>query len=202
MKPGDPFCPVRVTATAHLRALFVFVLLPLVAIRVPGEDTTDLMIVEHLVGWGFRPTASRVVDTIVLHTSYDALGDEPYSLEGILHEYELYGVAAHYLIDRAGTVYRLVRDEDVAWHAGHSRMPDGRTGVNAFSIGIELMNTTTDHCTDAQYASLRHLISELKACHPIRHVVGHAQIAPGRKTDPWNFEWERLADVGAPSSGP
>jgi len=153
----------------------------------------DLPIVERLVDFGHRASEGRRIDTIILHSSYDALGQHPYSLEGILAEYRMVDVAAHYLIDREGTVFRLVREQDVAWHAGKGCMPDGRTGINAFSIGIELMNTTTDRCTEAQYAALRGLIAEIEARHEIRHILGHSQIAPQRKTDPWNFEWERLA---------
>ncbi len=153
----------------------------------------SLVIRERLVDFGFAPRAApRAIDTVVIHSSYDALGPEPYDLEGLLAEFRQYGVAPHYVIDRAGTVWRTVRDRDVAWHAGRSRMPDGRTGVNGFSLGIEMMTTQSDSLTSAQYAGLNALLERLGRLHPLRHVVSHAAIAPGRKDDPWNFDFKRL----------
>lgn len=164
------------------------------------EDETDAPdIVDRLVSFGYEDRSSRDIDTIVIHSSYDALGDESYSVSGIIEEYRQYGVAAHYLIDREGTVYRLVEDRDVAYHAGVSAMPDGRTGVNAFSLGIELVEKDTDSPTEAQYASLNGLISHLRGKHAIRYVLGHSDIAPDRKTDPWNFDWDRVVEKSVKS---
>ena len=81
-----------------------------------------LNIVDRLMSSGFAVKQSRTIDTIVLHSSYDLLGKDPYSVEGIVKEYEDYGVSAHYLIDRKGTVYRLVEDKDIAYHAGVPRL--------------------------------------------------------------------------------
>lgn len=153
----------------------------------------SLVIHDRLVDFGYAPhTAPRAIDTVVIHSSYDAIGPDPYDLDGLLAEYRQYGVAPHYVIDRAGLVWRTVRDRDVAWHAGRSRMPDGRTGVNGFSLGIELMTTKTDSLTQAQYAGLNALLARLRHLHPLRHVVSHARIAPDRKDDPWNFDFKRL----------
>ncbi len=71
-------------------------------------------------------------------------------------------------------------------------MPDGRKNVNDFSIGIELDGTMTSGFTDAQYTSLRALIADIKTRNKISSIVGHSDIAPGRKTDPWQFDWEKL----------
>jgi N-acetyl-anhydromuramyl-L-alanine amidase AmpD len=163
----------------------------------PPDATTappdSLVIRDRLVDFGYAPhTAPRAIDTVVIHSSYDALGPDPYDLDGLLAEYRQYGVAPHYVIDRAGTVWRTVRDRDVAWHAGRSRMPDGRTGVNGFSLGIEMMTTKTDSLTQAQYAGLNALLARLGRQYPLRHVVSHARIAPDRKNDPWNFDFGRL----------
>jgi hypothetical protein len=149
-------------------------------------------ITDRLVSFGHEDRPSRNIDTIIIHSSYDALGDEPYSVSGIIEEYRQYGVAAHYLIDRGGKIYRLVEDRDVAYHAGVSAMPDGRTGVNAFSIGIEIVEKDTDSPTEAQYAGLNDLLGYLKSKYAIEYVLGHDDIAPGRKTDPWNFDWSQL----------
>ena len=58
-------------------------------------------------------------------------------------------VSAHYLIDRTGTIYRLVGDAKRAWHAGLSKMPDGEEDINNFSIGIEMMRKVDEAPTDA-----------------------------------------------------
>ncbi len=154
---------------------------------------SSFTIVDRLVGFGYSvPKKARSIDTVVLHSSYNALGGDPYSVSKLIDEYKEYGVSAHYLIDREGGVYRLVADQNVAYHAGTSKMPDGRTNVNDFSIGIELMNTMEGKYTDAEYTAVNALIASLKKQYPIKHVVGHTDIAPGRKTDPWNFDWKRL----------
>jgi hypothetical protein len=152
----------------------------------------DFSVIDKKVSFGFSVSSGRKIDTVVLHSSYDALGSEPYSVSGTIKEYQGYGVAPHYLIDRKGNVYRLVDDKNIAYHAGESKMKDGRMGVNTFSIGIELLNKEDDKYTNAQYVAVNNLISYLKGKYPITSVVGHDDIAPGRKTDPWNFEWKRL----------
>jgi N-acetyl-anhydromuramyl-L-alanine amidase AmpD len=150
-------------------------------------------IVDKLVSWGYEKTASnRLIDTIIIHSSYNAMGGDQYSVEKLIGEYKEYGVSPHYLIDRKGVVYRLVEDKNIAYHAGVSKVPDGRTGVNVFSIGIEMMNTKDDKCTPSQYDALKVLISSLKSKYSIKYVLGHSDIAKGRKDDPWNFEWNRL----------
>lgn len=149
-------------------------------------------IIEKLVNWGYQKAESRSIDTIIIHSSYDAISGDPYSFSGILNEYKGIGVSPHYLIDREGKIYRLVEDKNIAYHAGESKMPDGRTGVNNFSIGIELMNTKTDKFTDKQYISLKYLIGYLKGKYDIKNILGHDDIAPGRKDDPWNFDWDRI----------
>lgn len=158
-----------------------------------GQKTSTVKIIDRLMSGGFAvPKQPRTIDTIVLHSSYDLAGSDPYSVSGIVKEYEDYGVSAHYLIDRAGTIYRLVEDKNIAYHAGVSKMPDGRRNANDFSIGIEMMNTETGQFTKAQYAAVNDLAAHLKKQYPIKSVVGHSDIAPGRKTDPWNFDWKRL----------
>ena len=165
--------------------------------KIPSPKTadisSDMKIRTKLVDFGFSvPSKPRSIDTIVLHSSYDSLGDDPYSIEGIIDIYKSYGVSAHYLIARDGTIYRLVKDENIAYHAGVSKVPDGRTNVNDFSIGIEIVNTKTSDYTSEQYASVKRLIASLKDKYVIKYVLGHDAIAPGRKTDPWNFAWKQL----------
>lgn len=152
-----------------------------------------LTIVDRLVDFGFSPgPATRKIDTIVLHSSYNSTGGDVYSVDKVIGIWKSYGVAPHYLIDRSGKIYRLVRDRDIAYHAGVSEMPDGRKNVNDFSLGIELLNTKDGTYTDAQYATVNDLIASLKGKYPIKNVVGHQDIAPDRKDDPWNLEWKRV----------
>lgn len=151
-------------------------------------------IVDRLMSAGFSvPTKARSIDTVVIHSSYDLNGSDPYSTSGIIKEYTDYGVSAHYLIDRKGVIYRLVEDKNIAYHAGVSKMPDGRKNVNDFSIGIEMMNTEKGQFTSAQYRAVNDLIASLKKQYKIKFVVGHNDIAPDRKTDPWNFDWKKVS---------
>lgn len=156
-----------------------------------ADSSSDFSIRKNLVGWGFKTSTGRKIDTLVIHNSYDISG-EPYDFKGILNEWKDYGVAPHYLIDRSGTVYQLVDEKNIAYHAGVSQVPDGRTDVNNFSIGIELMNTNEDKLSGSQYSALNSLIKDIKKRYSLKYVLGHSQIAPGRKTDPWNIDWSKV----------
>jgi AmpD protein len=139
-----------------------------------------------------RP-AEVSIDTIVIHSLYAPESPTPFSAKACHALLDHYKVAAHYLIDRKGGVYELVAPEHRAWHAGVSKMPspsDGRTGVNDFSIGIELIGSLTSGYTRKQYRSLVALITRIKEQYQITAIVGHDEIAPERKSDPGGmFEW-------------
>lgn len=111
-------------------------------------------------------------------------------------------VSAHYFIDEAGAVWRLVAEEHRAWHAGVSAWR-GASDINSRSIGIELSNPGHDFgyrdFPQPQIETLIELSGEILARHPIpaRNVVGHSDIAPSRKIDPGErFPWQRLAAAG------
>lgn len=100
-------------------------------------------------------------------------------------------VSSHFFIRRDGEVIQFVRCNQRAWHSGASSW-QGRERCNDFSIGIELEGSDAEPFADAQYATLTMLTQCLCGRYPIQHVVGHSDIAPGRKTDPGPyFEWER-----------
>jgi AmpD protein len=100
-------------------------------------------------------------------------------------------VSAHFLIRRDGELYQFVPCGGRAWHAGESSWK-GRTHCNDFSIGAELEGTGEVPFTDAQYWRLAILTRALKARYPIRDIVGHSDVAPGRKSDPGpHFDWAR-----------
>jgi len=101
-------------------------------------------------------------------------------------------VSAHFLVRRDGSITQFVACGQRAWHAGVSKWRE-RERCNDFSVGIELEGTDEIPFEDAQYVRLAHLINALKVCYPIADITGHADIAPGRKTDPGRaFEWNRL----------
>jgi N-acetylmuramoyl-L-alanine amidase len=111
-------------------------------------------------------------------------------------------VSAHYTIDTHGCVYRHVPEERRAWHAGASFWA-GEANVNGRSIGIELVNPGHEFgyvpFAEDQIASLIELAQGIVARHaiPAARVLGHSDVAPGRKTDPGElFPWQRLAESG------
>lgn len=106
-------------------------------------------------------------------------------------------VSAHWLIDRAGTLFSLVDEGRRAWHAGAGAW-GAVTDVNSRSIGIELEGDGTDF-PEAQMAALRALLAGVMARHDIHpaRVIAHSDMAPGRKSDPGPaFDWCGLAAAG------
>lgn len=102
-------------------------------------------------------------------------------------------VSSHFFIRRDGSLIQFVPCTKRAWHAGASCWR-GRERCNDFSLGIELEGSDELPFTDAQYASLNLLIAILSQTYPIEDIVGHSDIAPGRKTDPGpHFDWHRVA---------
>ncbi len=104
-------------------------------------------------------------------------------------------VSAHLLIDRHGGLTQYVPLHDRAWHAGPSCFR-GRSACNDFSIGIELEGSDDDPYENIQYTRLAAVIGAIRRRWPgigPAEVVGHCDIAPGRKTDPGPaFDWPRL----------
>jgi AmpD protein len=104
-------------------------------------------------------------------------------------------VSAHVLIARDGKLTQYVPFDLRAWHAGRSSHR-GRAACNDFSVGIELEGTDDRRYTAKQYRALASLIAALRAAYPSLRsadVVGHSDVAPGRKTDPGPaFDWARL----------
>ena len=115
-------------------------------------------------------------------------------------------VSSHVLIRRCGEVVQFVSFGDRAWHAGQSCFQD-RQNCNDFSIGIELEGTDDEPYTDSQYFALCRVTRALLGNFPAmdaNRIVGHSDIAPGRKTDPGPaFDWRRyrhdLQDNGGAS---
>lgn len=104
-------------------------------------------------------------------------------------------VSAHVLIRRDGAIIQYVPFDRRAWHAGESCFGT-RSRCNDFSVGIELEGCDDIPYTQVQYEVLAEVICVLRDAYPgIREdgIVGHCDIAPGRKTDPGPaFDWEDL----------
>jgi AmpD protein len=101
-------------------------------------------------------------------------------------------VSAHFFIRRDGELVQFVACARRAWHAGVSSWR-GRPGCNDYSVGIELEGTDDLPYMSAQYRRLAQVARALCRRYPIRDMVGHSDVAPGRKTDPGAaFDWPRL----------
>ncbi len=102
-------------------------------------------------------------------------------------------VSAHCVIRRDGAIEQYVPFEQRAWHAGVSSFR-GAEGCNDFSIGIELEGTDCTAYTEAQYLALADTTKHIQVRYPLitkDRIVGHSDIAPGRKTDPGSgFNWD------------
>jgi len=168
----------------------------------------------HLVGARYVPSPNfdarpedAAIDALVIHAismppgEYGGADIERLfcnSLDFTCHPFyrEIDGltVSAHLLIRRDGEVIQFVPFLMRAWHAGASELA-GRTRVNDFSIGIELEGCDADPFEEAQYQALAEVTRALRAAYPgitAERIVGHADIAPERKTDPGpHFDWER-----------
>ena len=107
-------------------------------------------------------------------------------------------VSAHLFIRRNGDIIQFVPFEKRAWHAGQSQY-QGRECCNDFSIGIELEGTDETEYTDSQYTQLGAAIAAILLAYPKisrDRILGHSDIAPGRKTDPGpSFNWTKLSHV-------
>jgi len=153
------------------------------------SSQTKLKIVDKTVNFGMRTTQLRNIDVIIIHSVYNASGGDIYDIDLIIRQFSRYHVSSHYVIGREGTIYQLVKEKNVSFHAGQSSLPDGRMGANTCSIGIELMDSVGDAPTELQIRSLTALVKDIKTRYPIKYVLRHSDIAPGRKTDPWNMDW-------------
>ncbi len=155
--------------------------------------------------FGPRP-AGVVVDLVVLHSislppgvyGGDAI-ERLFTnrLEVSAHPYfqQISGlqVSAHFLIRRDGQLLQFVGCDQRAWHAGQSTWR-GRDNCNDWSIGIELEGLEGGLFEPAQYQALVRLLQALQRRYPVRELVGHEHVAPGRKQDPGpGFDWAALA---------
>ncbi|MEO0400523.1 MAG: N-acetylmuramoyl-L-alanine amidase [Pseudomonadota bacterium] len=138
------------------------------------------------------------VDTIILH--YTGMQTGGAALVRLTEAASK--VSAHYLVEEDGRLFQMVCEDKRAWHAGVSSWR-GQTGVNARSIGVEIVNPGHEWgyrpFPDRQIETVCALIADIVARRGVdrRRVLGHSDVAPVRKEDPGEFfPWARLAAAG------
>lgn len=105
-------------------------------------------------------------------------------------------VSAHYVIARDGRLWQLVEEGQRAWHAGAGEWR-GQDDINSRSIGIELANTGAEPFAEPLMAALEGLLARISSRWSIAEVIGHSDMAIGRKIDPGpRFDWRRLEKQG------
>ncbi|WP_237704372.1 1,6-anhydro-N-acetylmuramyl-L-alanine amidase AmpD [Rheinheimera sp. A13L] len=154
--------------------------------RRPQESEISLLVI-HCISLPAGQFGNSYIDDLFMGV-LDTSADQSFTdLTGVQ-------VSAHCVIFRNGLIRQYVPFHYRAWHAGISEFA-GRQNCNDFSIGIELEGTEHQPYTDAQYQSLVLLTRQLMQDFPaisLDRIVGHQQIAPGRKTDPGpSFDWNR-----------
>jgi N-acetylmuramoyl-L-alanine amidase len=150
-----------------------------------------------LAHWSPSPNFNaRKAQLIVLH--HTSIGDADAALRVLKTRNSQGPVSAHYLVEMDGRIDQLVDDGARAWHAGAARWGD-MTDLNSSSIGIEIDNDGHAPFTQPQIDALIQLLADLttRLGIPRTAIVGHGDIAPGRKDDPSvQFPWATLASRG------
>ena len=110
-------------------------------------------------------------------------------------------VSCHYLINRKGRTFQLVKDQNIAWHAGKSMWKNIQS-LNRYSIGVEIQNSGHENSyekySNKQINSVKKLLRFLTKRYRVncKNILGHSDIAPNRKKDPGEkFPWKKLAKV-------
>ncbi|MFZ2855204.1 MAG: 1,6-anhydro-N-acetylmuramyl-L-alanine amidase AmpD [Rhodocyclaceae bacterium] len=154
----------------------------------PAGETVSLIVVHAI---SLPPSQFGSADIVRLFTNALDPDAHPY-----FAQISSLRVSAHFLIRRNGELIQFVSCRQRAWHAGRSCW-QGRERCNDFSLGIELEGCDETAFEEAQYARLAELIAALRTRYPIDTIVGHSDIAPGRKSDPGPcFDWQRLGTLG------
>ena len=143
-----------------------------------------------------RKRAKKEIKFVILH--YTGMQSEIDSINRLKDPKQK--VSCHYLINRQGKITQMVKDENIAWHAGKSKWKNFEN-LNDNSLGIELVNKGHEfgyqNFSTKQIKSLIELCKKLKRKYFINNenFLGHSDIAPLRKIDPGEkFPWKRLSN--------
>jgi N-acetyl-anhydromuramyl-L-alanine amidase AmpD len=174
---------------------------------------------------------TQKVTHVMIHFISNAIQkpQDPYDVKDVYRIFLTTGTSTNYMIGRNGEIYRMVSEDRVAFHAGKGSLPgfpEYQNKMNEYSLGIEMLAIgTRDEMlpvmpgktydliapsnigyTDVQYRSLNRLLDDILKRHPAiqrdrKHIVGHNEYAPGRKTDPGKlFDWSRI-NISQPNRG-
>lgn len=150
----------------------------------PENTSIDLIVVHNI---SLPPNIYAGSGVVQLFTNTLDPNEHPYYAEIYTRK-----VSSHFFIRRDGELMQFVSTLQRAWHAGVSQW-QARERCNDFSVGIELEGSDFEAFEAAQYKTLKNLIACLKKNYPIQDIVGHCDIAPGRKTDPGPyFDWQQI----------
>lgn len=167
----------------------------------PSSDAMSLIVI-HSMSLPYGEYGNDYIKQLFLGTldcsgdcSGDGSGDSSAhpsfkSLQGLK-------VSAHLVIRRDGSIMQFVPFDRKAWHAGKSSY-QGREKCNDFSIGIEMEGSKEEDYEEQQYEVLGKVCQELLATYTgldSSRIVGHSDIAPDRKTDPWRFNWKKFHET-------
>ena len=142
-----------------------------------------------------KKRSSKSIKLLVIH--YTGMQSERESIMRLCNP--KYKVSSHFVINQNGKIYRLVQDDQTAWHAGKSCWGKYKN-LNKNSIGIELINK--GHRFGYTNYKKKQLMSLIKICKTLikkykiqkKNIVGHSDISPLRKVDPGEkFPWKHLA---------
>ena len=145
-----------------------------------------------------KKRSNKSIKTIIIH--YTGMQSERESLLRLCNI--KFKVSSHFLINESGKIYRLVKDNHIAWHAGKSCWGNYKN-LNKNSIGIELVNR--GHHFGYTNFKKKQLLSLIRICKILKkkyktkkkNIVGHSDVAPLRKIDPGEkFPWKRMARNG------
>jgi len=155
-----------------------------------AQSQNQYSIIDKTVAFGMRKAENRNINAVIVHSVFNNLGGEKYDIDLIIKQFSHYGVSSHYIIGRDGSIYYLVNEKNVAFHAGRSQLPNGQTNLNETTVGIELVTSFDEAPTPEQIKALTLLVNDIRKRYKIEYVLRHSDIAPGRKTDPWNMDWD------------
>jgi N-acetyl-anhydromuramyl-L-alanine amidase AmpD len=187
---------------------------------IPKTEVTPKLLSDACSG---NRSSDASITHVMIHFCSNAAQkpQDPYNLKDILNIFETYKVSAHYIIDREGVIHHLVNENRTAHHAGRgtlSHESHRQNDLNGRSIGIEMMaigtqdemskfistasyskiNKSDVGFTEAQYKSLDRLLKDIESrhtdiSHDRKHVVGHDEYAPSRRSDPGSlFDWKKI----------